>query len=362
MKKILVAGSGHIGSLIAILLNQVKDYQVIVIDKDFEHSKLNKFIDILPQVNVRTLDVSDKKILISVMKEYHIDAVISCLPFYLNEHIATCAKDVEAHYFDLTEDVQTTQKIKSLAEQAKTAFVPQCGIAPGFINLLTHHLMGAFDHCKDVKLRVGGLPKYIDNTLKYGLTWSLEGLINQYCNPCPAIEKGVLVMKEALDEIEELVFDGCSYEAFHTSGGVGHLVTHALGKVENLNYKTIRYPGHCEKMRFLIKDLNLNQDRKLLFQILQKSLPQVDDDVLLLYASVSGLIQNEFEEKHYFKKILPTEINGHKWTAMQTATASSVCSAVDLVLSHTGAIHGFISHAWFHFDEFVHNRFACCFI
>ncbi len=357
----MVLGAGNIGSLISIILSRSKRYQVYVVDSNFDGLEAQKLLKILPELEIKVLDVTNQELLIEIMQKIKIHAVISCLPFFLNETIAVAAKAVHAHYFDLTEDVATTNKIKNLASQAKNAFVPQCGIAPGFINIITEHLMSFFDVCHDVKLRVGGLPKYIDNSLKYGLTWSLDGLINQYCNPCPAIEAGALVMKDALDDLEELMFDGCVYEAFNTSGGVGHLVHNSLGRVQHLNYKTIRYPGHCEKMRFLIKDLNLAEDRKTLYHILDKSLPRIEDDVLLLYASISGMRDNKFLEKHYFHKIFPAKIQGYHWTAMQTATASSACTAMDLILSTAEEINGFVPQSWFDFSQFVDNQFACCF-
>lgn len=362
MKKVLVVGAGHIGSLIAILLTQVKNYEVVVIDNNLERLEVKKLLSIFPKTKIENFDVLNQELLCEFILKQNVDAVISCLPFYLNENIAIAAKATEVHYFDLTEDVQTTQKIKKLAENAKNVFVPQCGVAPGFINIVAENLMSAFDLCHETKLRVGGIPKYIDNTLKYGLTWSLDGLINQYCNPCPAIEGGAVVMKESLEDLEFLTFDGCEYEAFNTSGGVGHLVSNSVGRVQYLNYKTIRYPGHCEKMRFLIKELKLGEDKKTLFRILEHSLPRVNDDILILYASASGKIEGNFEERHYFQKIFPKVIEGNRWTAMQTATASSACAAIDLILNSPKLEGGFIPQAWFNFNEFVTNRFACCFV
>jgi len=361
MKRVMVIGAGNIGSLITILLAQTKDFEVFVLDYNFEGIEAQKLLKIIPNIALKVLDVTNQELLIEMMQKIKVQAVISCLPFYLNETIARAAKQVNAHYFDLTEDVTTTNRIKNLSLDAKNAFVPQCGIAPGFINIITEHLMSSFDVCHDVRLRVGGLPRFIDNGLKYGLTWSLDGLINQYCNPCPAIESGALVMKEALEDVEELMFDGCTYEAFNTSGGVGHLVHNSLGRVQHLNYKTIRYPGHCEKIRFLIKDLKLGEDRKTLYHILDKSLPRIEDDVLILYASIAGIKAQQHQEKHYFHKIFPRCIQDYHWTAMQTATASSACAAVDLILSTQEKVNGFIPQSWFSFTDFVNNRFACCF-
>jgi saccharopine dehydrogenase-like NADP-dependent oxidoreductase len=361
MKKVMIAGSGKIGSLIAVLLVESKSYEVMVVDNDIHQDSVKKLVQVFPKIQIHQLDVKDIHTVKTFMKQFHIDAVVSALPFYLNEYIAQAAKIAEVHYFDLTEDIETTKKIKLFAANSKICFVPQCGVAPGFINIITEHLMQSFENCYEVNLRVGGLPLYIDNALKYGLTWSVDGLINQYCNLCPAIESGKLVMHRPLEGLEVLVLDGCEYEAFNTSGGVGHLVEKKLGSVDHLNYKTIRYPGHCEKMRFLIHDLKLFDDKATLIKILEKSLPKIEDDILIFYASVTGYTQGNLSEKHYFQKIFPNKIKGTKWTAMQTATASSLCAVLDIVLQNLNLYQGLILHEKFDFNDFKNNRFAKCF-
>ena len=361
MKKVLIAGSGKIGSLIAIMLLESGCYDVCVIDSNSASKDLLKLISVFPNLDFQCLDVTHLKVLQDYMQQHKVDAVVSALPYFLNEYIAQSAKKLGVHYFDLTEDVQVTHKISQLAKGAKTAFVPQCGVAPGFINIVTEYLMNQFDECWEVKLRVGGIPQYIDNVFHYGFTWSLHGLINQYINPCPAIENKVKVMHQPLQDLENLIINGKPYEAFNTSGGVGHLVETKLGKVQSLNYKTIRYPGHCEKIRFLIEDLKLKHHKPLLYQILEMNLPKVDDDVLLFYASVTGKKDGQNQERHYVHEIFPHRILNQSWTAMQTATASSVCSVVDMVLKNPIVPMGLVLHERFDLTQFLSNPFASCF-
>ncbi len=170
--------------------------------------------------------------------------VISACPFYLTPLIAQAAVTAGAHYFDLTEDVASMRRVQALSADAKTALVPQCGLAPGFISILAHAMTRKFDTLRDVHMRVGALPVYPTNALKYNLTWSTDGLINEYCNPCEAIIDGSPRETLALEEIEAFSLDGVGYEAFNTSGGLGTLCATLAGRVENLNYKTVRYPGH----------------------------------------------------------------------------------------------------------------------
>lgn len=357
MKKILVTGSGKIGSLIALLLQKSGDYQAIVADIHFDGLSAQKLKKACPEITTLSIDVSDGKVLQELMIQHQIDATVSCLPYFLNESIAKICAKTHAHYFDLTEDVKTTQAIKLIAKNHSQAFVPQCGIAPGFVNIIAEHLMSFFDECHEVKIRVGGLPQYTTNALKYGLTWSLDGLINQYGNPCPAIVDGQHKLLEPLEDLESLTLNGCVYEAFNTSGGVGHLVDSKVNQVGFLNYKTLRYPGHCEKIKFLMNDLHLNEDRETLLKIFHKALPVIDDDVIVIYACVNGLINQTMTEKHYFHQIFPQTLHGQRWSAMQIATATSVCTIVDLVLNST--LTGLILHEKFTFSNFINNRFSC---
>ena len=178
--------------------------------------------------------------------------------------IAEAAKAAGAHYLDLTEDVASTRAVKQLAAGARTAFIPQCGLAPGFITIVASDLASHFDELQDVRMRVGALPKFPSNALNYNLTWSTDGVINEYCEPCEAIVNGQLRETQPLEELEEFSLDGVLYEAFNTSGGLGTLCETLAGKVRNLNYRTIRYPGHAAIMKALLNDLRLRDRRELL--------------------------------------------------------------------------------------------------
>ena len=143
----------------------------------------------------------------------------------------------------LTEDVEVTKAVAKLADGASTAFIPQCGLAPGFITICAVHLMSQLTEVKDLRMRVGALPRYPSNMLKYNLTWSTEGLINEYCQPCEVILNGELRAVQPMENLERITIDGVEYEGFNTSGGLGTLAESLLGKVENVNYKSLRYPG-----------------------------------------------------------------------------------------------------------------------
>ena len=214
--------------------------------------------------------------------------------------------------------------------------MPQCGLAPGFISIAANELITHFDELRSVRMRVGALPQHPNNVLKYSLTWSTEGLINEYGNPCLAIADGRLVEAAPLEGLEEIEIDGTLYEAFNTSGGLGSLGETYGERCEQMNYKTIRYPGHCEQMRLLMNDLKLNQDRATLKRILENAVPQTLQDVVIVYVAVSGRQDGELREENYVNKIYPQEILGRLWSAIQVTTAAGITAVVDLVLVEAG--------------------------
>lgn len=361
MIPIMIAGAGKIGSLIASLLVETQDYEVHLVDLDFNLPDTAQLLKSRPDIKTVCLDVKDKDAMQAYLKKHAIIAVISSLPYFLNTHVAEAAKVADSHYFDLTEDLTVAASIKSLAEHASNVFVPQCGLAPGFVSMVAHSLLQGFDVCHAAKLRVGALPQHTSNALHYSLTWSTDGLINEYGELCAAIRDGKQVMLTPLEGLESLQIDGDAYEAFHTSGGLGGLGSLYENKIQDLDYKTIRYPGHCEKMRFLMNTLRLNEDRKILKYILERAIPKTYQDMVLLYVSVKGIKHGELIEESYVKKIYPKTIAGIAWSAIQVCTASSVCAVLELVLEAKKPLKGLVLQEHFDMNRILRNRFGRCY-
>lgn len=357
MNRILVMGAGRIGTLITTLLASSEDYTVHLGDI-YETNPQAERLSGLKNVKYVELDAGDAKSIAQYIKKENIGALVSSLPYYCNHIIARVAAETKIHYFDLTEDVATTETILEIAKGAKTAFVPQCGLAPGFISIITHHLMSKFTKLDSVKMHVGALPTNISNALQYSLTWSIDGLINEYGNACHGIEDEKMVTLVPLEGLEQIKIDGLTYEAFNTSGGVGSLAKSYEGRLKHLSYKTIRYPGHCEKMKFLMNDLKLNHDRETLRRILENSLPRTYQDVVLIYISVTGTHENQWMEDNYVKKFYPKRVHDHHWSAIQLTTASSICCLLDIVLSNPGKYHGFVRQEEFTLEDITQNRFG----
>jgi len=358
MYNVMVTGAGKIGSLIACMLFESGDYEVHLADLEFSGADVTHLIQAMPQIKTVALDVKDQESTLDYFQKNNIIAVISSLPYFLNTHVAKAAKAAGAHYFDLTEDTTVTEEVKKIAKGAKSAFVPQCGLAPGFISIAANSLMKEFEQCYHAKLRVGALPQRANNALHYSLTWSTDGVINEYGNPCYGIEHGKPTVMRPLEGLESIQIDGCEYEAFNTSGGLGSLGELYEGKVQSLNYKTMRYPGHCEKMRLLMNDLKLNQDRETLKHILERAIPKTYQDIVIVYVTVEGIKQGELMEKSYVKKIYPRTIKGIEWSAIQVSTASGACAVVDLVLGQANEFQGLVYQENFELSAVLANRFG----
>lgn len=358
MHRVLVIGAGKIGSLIGVLLSNSNDYQVYLSDINVETPYLKRLFAKASNLELVTLDAQDHETVSAFLRKNPVETIISSLPYYCNIAIAKLAKEFNVNYFDLTEDTHTASTVTELSKHVTSAFVPQCGLAPGFISIVANTLMQRFPELDGVKMRVGALPTNVSNALQYSLTWSTDGLINEYGNLCQSIENGEEVKLLPLDDIEEIKIDGLTYEAFNTSGGIGSLAESYFGRVRSMTYKTIRYPGHCSKMRFLMNDLKLNYDREILKGILEKAIPKTTNDVVLVYVSVTGKQENLFTEDNYVKKFYPKMINGHRWSAIQLTTASAICAVVDMVTTQPGKYRGLVKQEQFSLDELTHNRFG----
>lgn len=352
MRKLLILGAGKIGGAIVDMLAATGDYDIAVADQDAN------FLALIPEQKARReqIDVSDAGALAKVMRGREV--VVSALPFFLNPAVAKLAGEAGAHYFDLTEDVATTRAVRALAETNRVAYVPQCGLAPGFISIVAYDLAKKFDKLRTVHMRVGALPQFPVNALKYNLTWSTDGLINEYCNPCEAIHESKMVEVLPLEGLEQFSLDGIDYEAFNTSGGLGTLCETLDGKVDSLNYKTVRYPGHREVIKMLLEDLRLRDRRGLLKDILETAVPITHQDVVLIFVTVSGWRENRLTQETYAKKIYAHEVDGKLMSAIQITTAAGICAMVDLHGAGKLPAKGFVRQEDANLADFLANRFG----
>jgi len=350
--RITLLGAGHIGQTIARLLADSGSYEVTVVDRDPQ--ALARVA--APRIQTRVAETSQPLELLAVLRGQ--DAVVNALPYHLATLAATQALAAGCHYFDLTEDVAATRAIQALARGARTAFMPQCGLAPGFIGIVAHHLAQSFDTLQEVKMRVGALPAFPTNALKYNLTWSVDGLINEYCHPCEAIRGGRNIEVLPLEGLEHFSLDGTEYEAFNTSGGLGTLCETLAGRVQTLDYKSVRYPGHQALMKLLLEDLQLNQEPETLKSIMRKSIPSTMQDVVLVFVTVSGMRGGSLVQEVFARKIFAERSETAPLSAIQITTAAGICAAVDLFREGRLPTQGFIRQEEVALPEFLNNRFG----
>ncbi|HEX2837466.1 MAG TPA: saccharopine dehydrogenase C-terminal domain-containing protein [Phycisphaerales bacterium] len=326
----------------------------------------------------RRVDCSSSTDIAAALKGH--DYVICMLPHQFVRGIAEAANKAGVHYFDVTEDVKTTDRVRAIAKaRPRIALAPQCGLAPGYIAIAAHDVSRDFDTVQNLTLRVGALPMFPTNRLKYNITWSTDGVINEYCEPCNVMLDGKMVKVPALEGLEHFSLSGVEYEAFYTSGGVGSLIeTLQAGKrlspTANVAYKTLRYPGHCELMKFLLQDMRFSEkapsgkkgdtggdplvNRDTLVQVFNKSVPRTLQDVVVVFVNCIGTKNGKPWQKNFQRIVPATQLFGRIWPAIELTTASGVCAMVDL--HRTGGLKktGFIAQESVSLDMFSSSIFG----
>ena len=333
---------GKVGNLAATLLHNA-GLDVVGYDQ-------NVTGDGLP-FPVKDVDLSSPSALDAEFSK--VDAVLSCLPFHLNVGIATAAHGAGIHYFDLTEDVPTTDAIIELSKNSKGLMAPQCGLAPGFVGIVGASQIAKFDTCRSVRMRVGALPQNPTGLMGYAFNWSPEGVVNEYLNDCEVIEEGTRKMVSAMEWREKLFIDGMELEAFTTSGGLGTMCDTYLGKVDNIDYKTIRYPGHVDLMNFFFHELLMRERRELAGEILVNSKPPVADDIVYVHVASEGMINGTLVRKEFVRSYRPVVVAGSSRTAIAWTTAGSVVAIIEMLRAGDLPTHGFLKQEEVRLDAFL---------
>ncbi|OYX43136.1 MAG: L-lysine dehydrogenase [Rhodobacterales bacterium 32-67-9] len=328
--KVAVLGLGKVGHLAAELLSEA-GFAVTGIDA--------REVSGCP-FPTRKTDLTDTAALKAILKDQ--EAVLSCLPYHLNIGVSTVAHGLGLHYFDLTEDVPTTKHIRELAKTSKGIMAPQCGLAPGYVGIVGAYLADMFDKVRSIRLRVGALPQNPTGLLGYAFNWSPEGVVNEYLNDCEVIEEGVLKTVSAMEWLETIYIDGVKLEAFTTSGGLGTMCETYADKIENLDYKTMRYPGHVELMNFFFHELLMRENREAAGKILTHAKPPVDEDVVYVHVAAEGWTEDQLKRKEYVRAYYPLDIAGRRRTAIAWTTSASVVAVIEMVQAGKLPQRGFL--------------------
>jgi lysine 6-dehydrogenase len=301
--RLLVVGAGMMARAVCHdFVRQTDVDRVDVADKD--RKRLAEFGRAVrsPKLGLYEADAADAAAMRQLMEPC--DAAVSCVPYFHNLGLAQVAIATKTHFCDLggnNDLVRAELALSAKAKKAGVTVVPDCGLAPGMVSILAADGVARLARTDSIRIRVGGLPRKPKPPLNYALVFSANGLINEYVEPCLVLREGKLTWREPLADVEELTFPRPfgRLEAFSTSGGSSTLPYTYRGKVKSLDYKTIRYPGHCAKVRLLF-DLGLTDmkpievdgkrviPRHLLIQRLEAVLPWEKDDVVLLRVEARG--------------------------------------------------------------------------
>ena len=360
---VFIAGSGGIGTAVAVLLRSVWNEKVDIWLGDISEENLDNAQNFIYQSEVYWEGDQEKKVEIEGTIEtvqMHVgwqdtlpqmDILLDCLPGRLAPKMAQIAKDHKMHYVNLTEYVKETKEIQEIAKDAETGFALQCGLAPGFVNIVGLHLFNTFldnfgvSKIKNLEMRVGALTKHATAPHFYGFTWSPIGVATEYIKDSEVVKGGLLQTVPSLSDTKIKLVDGTPLEEDFTSGGVADLPFALAGQVENLNYKTFRYPGHYgwvkEQLSQTPSDISSQDKITRLEEIMLSTIPSVEDDIVVIYTAVEGLDSNgvlrRLEESFW---VDPIEVGNTTLRAIQATTAAGMAEAARILLTsnHKGVL------------------------
>lgn len=334
--KVTIFGAGKIGMALAATLAESQEFVVEVVD----HSE-----QALDQLRAMKIDVSGRRLRHTDELQAMLsgrDVAVACVPDSALKTVANAAAQADVHFLDFSGTRPETRDILR-ALSTRRAIFHGCGVSPGLIGNIAWNLLKMSSPVTDLVLRVGAVPRYPTNRLGYGQIWNVDGLIDEYTRPSAAIRDGKSVTLSPLEDHRALTIDGIDYEEFNTSGGIEDLSIFSEFSPRNVTFKTIRYPGHLEYMRFLLDDLGLRSRRDMMRSLLCNGLPIIDDDVLLLMVTACGRRGRQPTQSTACHRFVPTQKNGtfNALTSVATGYAATLLS-----LLQQGKIEpaGFIDH------------------
>jgi lysine 6-dehydrogenase len=350
--KSLVIGAGMMGSAMAYdLVHSESVAEVLLADVSYERAEAVA-LSLGEKVHPLKLDVHYYDDVVYVMST--VDVAFGATSYTHNHLLARAAIEAGVHFCDLGGNMDVVDRQLLLGMRAKEAgvcVIPNCGLAPGMACVIAAGAAKKFEHVDEIHIRVGGLPQHPQPPLNYQLVFSAEGLINEYLEPAEAIRDGRIQKVESMTECEELEFPPPfgKLEAFHTSGGISTLTRMFDGKARNIDYKTIRYRGHCEKFKTLLElgfasaepiivGNSASTVREFFENLLRKKLTSNGPDVVLMRVTVSGTMDDRkrtlaYEMTDYYD----TSLN---MTSMMRTTAFPTSIIGQMVVSGTIAAHG----------------------
>lgn len=331
MAKIAIVGAGRIGIALAKILLSTTDNEIFFIDSD--QRSLDNAVDLCvhlqrpqhrmafsPEVQVSSFKALNFLQIEDRLKNIKPNIIVCATTFGVQ--IAKIAADLKSHYLDFTEDVESSALIYSM--DVDSIFVPQTGLAPGLVSYIGLSLFEELLTPKSLNLRVGALPQISFGPEHYGITWSPEGLINEYLKPTIYKENDQLFVAESLSGLESMIIHGVAYEGFRTSGGLGS--PEAYAGIPSVEYKTIRYPGHSVFMKNILMSVQYDFDKAV--SLVKEIFPKIKDDVVVLMAQATDIDNNMLSTSFCFYPNFDLDL-----TALELTTAGTAAGIIELMLN-----------------------------
>lgn len=343
---IMIAGAGGIGQAVALLIAEQNAFEANIYLGDIDVEKANNALlwiqsSVPSEIIMKSFQMAGDG-LTDEMKEAleKSDVLLDCLPGSLAPTMASYAMEYKLHYANLTEYVRETDEIVALTQQANTGFILQTGLAPGYINVLAMQLYNKFTSIYEVdtvdrlSMKVGALTRNAQAPHFYGFTWSPIGVATEYLKDAWVVRDSKKTTVPALSETEKLILDGVHYEDDYTSGGAADLPDALAGKVRALDYKTIRYPGHYDWVRRQLTTIPQDRERvQELEERMLNNIPRVEDDIVVIYAAVTG--KDAHGNLHKIEKSLripPIDIGRTRLRAIQATTAAPMVECARMLV------------------------------
>ncbi|OWY19075.1 saccharopine dehydrogenase [Sphingobacteriales bacterium UPWRP_1] len=368
---IIIAGAGGIGSAAGLLLREFADFGVHLYLGDQFEENARKAAQWITEGSDKSGTVQpflmpaaeNSPQMLEIFKQGHI--VLDCLPGSQAARIASLAAQYGLHYANLTEYVKATEAVSAIAKEAKTGFVLQTGLAPGFVNVLAMKLFTTFcqkfgvEQVDSIAMKVGALTKHAMPPAYYGFTWSPIGVATEYIEPAVVVSNYQKTVLPSLSERRAVAIDGIWYEEALTSGGAANLPDALANKTRLLDYKTLRYPGHYGWVEQTLAGFDAAAANKtqLLQAAMLQTIPALEDDVVVIYVSVQGKDQRgqlHLIEQSY--RILPFAVGNKTLRAIQSTTASALAETARLLLLNN--YQGLILQSQIDPSAFLNGRFV----
>ena len=367
--KIFIAGSGGIGQAAGLILSESNQVNAEIYLGDISQGAIERAIKFvsegcghLSKLHGVLMPMNDSNdALEAALAEC--DVILDCLPGSQAPRMARLAIKHGCHYANLTEYIAETNEIMEIAKDADTGFILQTGLAPGFINVLAIQLFQEFqethgvDKVDSISMKVGALSAHAHAPHFYAFTWSPIGVATEYMKEAAVVKNFKSQTIPALSENETIIIDNITYEDNFTSGGSADLAKALEGRVRNLDYKTLRYPGHYKWVKETIDGISGDDKIKVLEKTMLDQIPSVEEDVVIVYSSVKGKDNNgvlRMIEKSY--KVNPSKVGDKMLRAIQTTTAGPLCEAAFMLLK--GDLKGVILQSQIPAKEFLNGPFV----